>query len=92
MQIIDTLEPARRGPYAGGVGYFGFGGNMDICIAIRCVVVTDGVAHVQAGAGIVAESDPAREYEETLIKAQAALTAVQPGGTPSTASGGVFDD
>lgn len=89
MQIINALEPVGRGPYAGGVGYFGFGGNMDICIAIRCVVMVDGVAHVQAGAGIVAESDPAKEYEETLAKAQAALVAIQPDGESSVTLGGV---
>ncbi|HEX2168525.1 MAG TPA: anthranilate synthase component I family protein, partial [Longimicrobiales bacterium] len=74
MQIIDELEPVRRGIYAGAVGYFAYGGmSMDTAIAIRTIVVKDGVAHVQAGAGIVADSDPAREYEETLAKARALL-------------------
>ncbi|MBR9990143.1 MAG: anthranilate synthase component I [Gemmatimonadetes bacterium] len=74
MQIIDELEPVCRGIYAGAVGYFAYGGmTMDTAIAIRTIVVRDGVAHVQAGAGIVADSDPGREYEETLAKARALL-------------------
>jgi anthranilate synthase component 1 len=74
MQIIDELEPVRRGIYAGAVGYFAYGGlTMDTAIAIRTIVVRRGVAYVQAGAGIVADSDPAREYEETLAKARALL-------------------
>jgi anthranilate synthase component I len=78
MEIIDELEPRRRGPYAGAVGYFGYGGRtMDTAIAIRTVVARDGRAHVQAGAGIVADSQPAAEYEETLNKARALLRAVR---------------
>ncbi|HEX5723910.1 MAG TPA: anthranilate synthase component I [Longimicrobiaceae bacterium] len=78
MEIIDELEPVRRGPYAGAVGYFGYGGmNLDTAIAIRTVVAEGGRAHVQAGAGVVADSDPAAEYEETLSKARALLRAVQ---------------
>jgi anthranilate synthase component 1 len=78
MEIIDELERSRRGPYAGAVGYFGHGGrSMDTAIAIRTVVAQGGQAHVQAGAGIVADSDPASEYEETLSKARALLRAVQ---------------
>jgi anthranilate synthase component 1 len=78
MEIIDELEPRRRGPYAGAVGYFGFGGrSMDTAIAIRTVVAQGGRAHVQAGAGIVADSQPAAEYEETLNKARALLRAVR---------------
>src|SRR5690606_37102188 len=74
MEIIDELEPVRRGPYAGAVGYFAYGGHtMDTAIAIRTLVVADGRAHVQAGAGVVADSVPAREYEETLAKARALL-------------------
>lgn len=76
MEIIDELEPTRRGPYAGAIAYFGFSGNMDSCITIRTAVVKDGWAHVQAGAGIVADSVPEREYEETLNKARAMLTAI----------------
>jgi anthranilate synthase component 1 len=76
MEIIDELEPVRRGPYAGAVGYFSFGGmNMDTAITIRTVVLTGSEAFVQAGAGIVADSDPDREYEETLNKARALLRA-----------------
>jgi anthranilate synthase component 1 len=76
MEIIEELEPVRRGPYAGAVGYLGYGGgSMDTAIAIRTVVVHDGRAFVQAGAGIVADSDPKREYEETLNKARALLRA-----------------
>jgi anthranilate synthase component 1 len=78
MEIIDELEPRRRGPYAGAVGYFGYGGRtMDTAIAIRTVVARDGQAHVQAGAGVVADSVPAAEYEETLNKARALLRAVR---------------
>ena len=77
MEIIEELEPVRRGPYAGAVGYFGFSGNMDTCITIRTVVITDGTAHVQVGAGIVADSDPEREYEETMNKAKGMLKAIQ---------------
>ena len=76
MEIIDELEPVRRGPYAGCVGYFNYGGlSMDTAITIRTVVVKDGAAYVQAGAGIVADSDPASEYQETLNKARALLRA-----------------
>jgi len=76
MEIIDEIKPVRRGPYAGAVGYFGWGGtSMDTAITIRTVLVKDGTAYVQAGAGIVADSDPGREYEETLNKARALLRA-----------------
>jgi len=78
MEIIDELEPIGRGPYAGAVGYIATGGQaMDLAIAIRTVVAKDGKAHVQAGAGIVADSVPASEYEETLSKARALLRAAQ---------------
>ena len=77
MQIIDDLEPTRRGVYSGAVGYVDFSGNLDTCIAIRTVVVKDGVAYVQAGAGIVADSKPAAEEEETRAKAGAVLAAVR---------------
>src|SRR5690606_39054665 len=76
MEIIDELETTRRGPYAGAVGYIGFSGNMDSCITIRTVIVQDGQAHVQAGAGVVADSEPEREYQETLNKAQALLKTI----------------
>jgi anthranilate synthase component 1 len=77
MEIIEELEGLRRGPYAGAVGYFGFNGNMDTCITIRTIVVRGDTAYLQAGAGIVADSDPTREWEETLHKARALSTAIQ---------------
>jgi anthranilate synthase component 1 len=76
MQIIDELEPTRRGPYAGAVGYIDYRGNLDTCIALRTVVVHDGFAYIQAGAGLVADSVPASEYQETLNKAQGLLKAI----------------
>ena len=76
MEIIDELEPIRRGPYSGGCGYIGFNGDMDTCILIRTMVVKDNVAYLQAGAGIVYDSDPEREYEETHSKAKALFQAV----------------
>jgi anthranilate synthase component 1 len=77
MEIIAELESDKRGPYAGCVGYFSFSGNMDTAITIRTIVMRNGMAHVQAGAGIVYDSVPAREYEETLNKAQALLRAIE---------------
>jgi anthranilate synthase component I len=77
MEIIDELEPHRRGPYAGAVGYVDFSGNMDTCIALRTVVVHEDHAYVQAGAGIVADSVPANEYQETLNKAKGLLKAIE---------------
>jgi anthranilate synthase component 1 len=76
MQIISELEQTRRGCYAGAIGYFGFDGNIDSCIALRCAVLKNGTAYVQAGAGIVADSDPAAEYEETVNKARAMAKAL----------------
>ena len=75
MEIIDELEPTRRGIYGGAIGYLDFSGNLDTCIAIRTMVVQDGVAYVQAGGGIVADSDPQDEYQETVNKAMALLRA-----------------
>ncbi len=77
MEIIDEIEPTRRGPYGGAVGYFDFSGNMDTCIAIRTIVFDGQAAYVQAGGGVVADSVPEREYEETLNKAKALLRAIQ---------------
>ena len=77
MQIIEELEPTRRGPYGGAVGYFSFSGSADTAITIRTLVVKDGVAYIQAGAGIVADSVPEIEYEETLNKARAVLSAIE---------------
>jgi anthranilate synthase component 1 len=84
MEIIAELEPDKRGPYAGCVGYFSFSGNMDTAITIRTIVLTNGTAHVQAGAGIVYDSVPAREYEETLNKARALLNAIEQAETMET--------
>ncbi|MCW5723717.1 MAG: anthranilate synthase component I [Maricaulaceae bacterium] len=80
MQIIDELEPHRRGVYAGAAGYFSAGGGMDMCIALRTAVVKDGVMHVQAGAGVVLESDPETERQETLNKARALFRAADEAG------------
>jgi len=77
MQIIDELEPVRRGPYAGAVGYVDFSGNMDTCIALRTMVITSGKVYVQVGAGIVADSVPEREYQETINKAKALFRAIE---------------
>jgi anthranilate synthase component 1 len=76
MQIIDELESVRRGPYAGAIGYLSYSGDLDTCICIRTTVIKDGVAYMQAGAGIVADSDPSREFEETQQKAAALVRAV----------------
>lgn len=76
MQIIEELEPDYRGPYAGAVGYIDFSGNLDTCIAIRTIVVKDQIAYIQSGAGIVADSIPEKEYEETCNKAKALLRAI----------------
>ena len=77
MEIIDELEPVRREIYGGAVGYVSFSGNMDLAIAIRTLVVKDGKFHLQAGAGIVADSDPAAEYQETINKAMAVIKAIE---------------
>jgi anthranilate synthase component 1 len=77
MEILDDLEPTTRGPYAGAVGYAGFGGALDTCIAIRTVTLRDGVAYVQAGGGIVADSEPAAEYDETVNKAKVLIRAIE---------------
>jgi anthranilate synthase component 1 len=77
MEIIAELEPLRRGIYAGAVGYLDFAGNLDCCIAIRTIAMRGNRAQVQAGAGIVADSNPAAEYEETRDKARALLRALE---------------
>jgi anthranilate synthase component 1 len=77
MEIIDELEPSKRGVYAGAVGYLGYNGDMDLAIAIRTAVVKDGVLTVQAGAGIVADSVPESEWIETCNKARAVLRAAE---------------
>lgn len=77
MEIIDELEPTKRGPYGGAVGYIGFDGNLDTCITIRTIVCRDGRCHVQAGAGVVADSDPEAEFEETQRKAAGMFRAIE---------------
>ncbi len=77
MEIIDELEPTRRGPYAGAVGYFDYRGNMDTCITLRTMVMCNGKIYIQAGAGLVADSDASSEYQETVNKAKALLRAVE---------------
>jgi anthranilate synthase component I len=77
MQIIEELEPTKRGPYAGAVGYFSFSGNMDTCIALRTLTVKGKTAYLQAGGGVVADSIPELEYEETLNKARALMRAIE---------------
>jgi len=77
MEIIEELEPVRRGPYAGAVGYFSFSGSMDTCITLRTMVVKGNTCYFQAGGGIVADSEPDKEYEETLMKMGALLDAVR---------------
>ncbi len=80
MEIIEELEPVRRGLYGGSVGYIDYRGDMDMCIAIRTLLIKDGQLYVQAGGGVVADSDPEREYQETLHKAGALLKAVELAG------------
>jgi anthranilate synthase component 1 len=80
MQIIEELEPSRRGIYAGSVGYYSFDLNMDFAITIRTIIIQDGKAYVQAGAGIVADSIPEREYQECVNKGKALLKAIELAG------------
>jgi len=77
MEIIEELEPTRRGFYAGGIGYIGADGNMDTCIGLRTGLVKGGMLHVQAGGGVVADSDPEAEYRESCNKAEALLSAAR---------------
>jgi anthranilate synthase component 1 len=77
MQIISELGPQKRSLYAGAIGYFGYNGNLDTCIVIRTIIMKGKKAFITAGAGIVADSDPAMEYQETLNKARAMLRAVE---------------
>jgi anthranilate synthase component 1 len=77
MEIIEELESVRRGHYAGAVGYFGFNGSMDTCITIRTILMRGDIAYLQAGGGIVADSHPTREWEETLHKARALSVAIE---------------
>jgi anthranilate synthase component 1 len=80
MEIIDELEPEKRGVYGGGVGYFGAGGDMDMCIALRTAVVKDGKLHIQAGGGVVHDSDPEAEFQETVNKSRAIRRAAEDAG------------
>ena len=80
MQIIDELEPVKRGGYGGAIGYLSYDGDLDTAIHIRTVVVKDGVAHVQAGGGTVADAQPAREFLESESKARAVLRAIELAG------------
>jgi para-aminobenzoate synthetase component I len=77
MQIIEELEPVRRGPYCGAIGYIAADGTIEFNIAIRTMIIKDGLVHIPVGGGIVADSDPAAEYEETLVKARAMFAAVE---------------
>ncbi len=77
MEIIEELEPTKRGPYAGCIGYFDFSGNMDMCITIRTIIFKNNKAYIQAGAGIVADSDPEKEYKETVNKAKGMFKAIE---------------
>jgi anthranilate synthase component 1 len=77
MEIIDELESSKRGPYAGAVGYFSFSGNMDSCIIIRTILIKNDTIYFQAGAGIVADSQPEKEFQETVNKAKALVKALQ---------------
>ena len=77
MEIIDDIEPHRRGPYGGAVGYIDYRGNMDTCIALRTMVISEGNVRVQAGCGVVADSDPTAEYQETMNKARALVSAIE---------------
>jgi anthranilate synthase component I len=80
MEIIEELEHLRRGVYAGGIGYLDYSGNLDLCIAIRTMVIRNGMGQIQAGAGIVADSDPEKEYQESVNKARAVIRAVEMAG------------
>jgi anthranilate synthase component 1 len=88
MQIIAELEPEKRGPYAGAVGYFSFSHNMDMAIAIRTMVVKDSTAYVQAGCGVVYDSVPSKEYDESMNKAKALLKAISQAENPDGMTGG----
>jgi len=88
MKIIAELEPEKRGPYAGAAGYFSFTGNMDMAIAIRTMVMSQGIAYTQAGCGVVYDSVPEREYEESMNKAQALLKAIDQAERANRTTGG----
>ena len=79
-KIIDELEPEKRGVYAGGIGYFSANGEMDMCIALRTAIIKDAVLYIQAGGGVVADSDPEAEWQETLSKSRALRRAAEDAG------------
>jgi anthranilate synthase component I len=87
MEIIDELEPTRRGIYAGAILYLDFSGNLDSCIALRTLVVKGGRAYIQAGGGVVADSEPEREYQETVNKAGALVAALREASGRGVAAG-----
>ena len=87
MEIIDELEPVRRGVYAGAVGYFSYTGNTDTAIALRTLLVKNDRVYIQAGGGIVADSDPGAEYEESVNKARAMIRALSAAREFETAGG-----
>ena len=89
MEIIAEFEPEKRGPYAGAVGYFSFSGNMDMAIAIRTMIIKERVAYVQAGCGVVYDSIPDVEYQETLNKAQALLKSMTQAERSNRTMGGI---
>ena len=80
MQIIDELEPEKRGVYGGGVGYFSAGGDMDMCIALRTAVIKDEALYIQCGGGVVYDSDPQYEFDETVHKSNAIRAAAREAG------------
>ena len=88
MEIVAELEPDQRGPYAGAVGFFDLSGNVETCITIRTLVMRHGQAHVQAGAGIVYDSEPVKEFEETQHKARALLAAIDAAEAAATGAVG----
>jgi len=88
MEIIEELEKTRRGIYAGGILYLDFAGNLDSCIALRTMVIKNGVAHVQAGGGIVADSTPEGEFEESVNKSKALLGALRTAHAPGSSKKG----
>jgi para-aminobenzoate synthetase component 1 len=84
MEILDSIEPSARGPYTGAMGYLGFDGSLNLNVAIRTLVLTQGYCHLGVGSGIVADSDPAAEYEECVAKARGMLAALREAGSEAT--------
>ena len=92
MEIIEELEPIKRGPYAGAVGYISYSGNMDTCITIRTLIIKGDKVYVQAGAGLVADSVPEREYRETVNKAMGMMKAIDMAENGTRLTSYVIDD